>query len=116
MNILDYIKIPTAFAQAATTTGATTTASTSKPISTFVSSVDKVIINPLIILMFAVALMYFLYGTFMFLVNADDASERELGKSHILWGLVGMFIMFAVFTILHIIQNTLGTSLVKLPS
>ena len=107
MKILDYIGIPTASAQ--------TTASTAKPISTFVGKVDMLIVNPLIILMFALALLYFLYGMFQFLLNADKSEDRETGKNHIFWGLVGMFLMFAVFTILHIIQNTLGGSTIALP-
>ena len=106
MKILDYIGIPTASAQ--------TTASTAKPISTFVGKVDMLIVNPLIILMFALALLYFLYGMFQFLANADDSEERALGRNRILWGVIGMFVMFAVFTMLHIIQNSLGGTQVNL--
>lgn len=79
-----------------------------KPITTFVGKVNQIIINPLIILLFVLALFYFLYGTFQFLVNANDAEARETGRNHILWGLVGMFLMFAVFAILKLIQNSVG--------
>lgn len=109
MNILDYIRIPVASAQTASSTSA------SAPVRQFVGKVDKLIVNPLIVLMFAVALLYFLYGMFQFLLNADKSEDRETGKNHIFWGLVGMFLMFAVFTILHIIQNTLGGSTIALP-
>ena len=102
MNIFDYIGIPTAHATVA------------KPITQFVGKIDKLIVNPLIILMFAAGLLYFLYGVFQFLMNADDAEARETGKSHMLWGVLGMFIMFAVFALLHIIQNTLGGTPVQL--
>ena len=102
MNILDYIGIPEARAAVA------------KPITQFVGKVDTLIVNPLIILMFAAGLLYFLYGVFQFLANADDSEKREVGRSHMLWGVLGMFIMFAVFTILHIIQNTLGGTPVQL--
>jgi len=97
MNILDYIGIPTAHAAAS-------------PIAVFVGKINRYITNPLIILMFAAALLYFLYGVFNFLSHADDAEARETGKEHILWGVVGMFIMLGVFTILHIIERTLGIS------
>ena len=98
MNISDYIGIPTAYAAATT------------PIAKFVGKVNRIILNPLIILMFAAALVYFLYGVLQFILNQDQADEREIGKSHMVWGIVGMFIMFAVFTILNIIQRTLGVS------
>ena len=95
MNILTYFQ--PAIAYAATS-----------PIATFVGRVNRYITNPLIILMFAAALLYFLYGLFQFLANADQPEARETGKDHILWGIVGMVIMFGVFTILHLIEKTLG--------
>jgi uncharacterized membrane protein YidH (DUF202 family) len=77
-------------------------------VNTLVQKVNKVILNPLIVLMFAIALMYFLYGVFEFLTNTEDVEKRADGKTHMLWGVVGMFIMMAVFTIMSIITNTLG--------
>jgi len=102
MNLVDYIGVPVAEAKVA------------KPIAQFVGKVNQMIINPLIILLFALALLYFLYGTFQFLVNANDAEARETGKNHILWGLVGMFLMFAVFAILKLIQNSVGGDTINL--
>lgn len=77
-------------------------------VNTLVQKVNKVILNPLIVLMFAVALMYFLYGVFEFISNTEDIEKRATGKVHMFWGVVGMFIMMAVFTIMSIITNTLG--------
>lgn len=78
------------------------------PVQAFVGRVNYYITNPLIILMFAAALVFFLYGVFEFVMNADKADERELGKTHIMWGVVGMFVMFSVFALLRLIENTLG--------
>ena len=78
------------------------------PVTKFVGTVNKLIVNPLIILMFAAALVYFLYGVFEFLMNADQAEARETGKDHIIWGIIGMFVMLGVFTILHLIERTIG--------
>jgi uncharacterized membrane protein YcgQ (UPF0703/DUF1980 family) len=96
MNILDYIGLPVANAQ------------TSSIVDGFVGRVNSYIINPLIILMFSVALAFFLYGVVEFIMNADKADEREIGQQHIMWGVIGMFIMFSVFVILRLIENTLG--------
>lgn len=98
MNLLDLLGIQKAYAAGIS------------PVATFVGKVNRYITNPLIVLMFSVALVYFLYGVFEFLMNADKADEREIGKSHMIWGIVGMFIMFAVFTILHLIEQTVGVS------
>jgi uncharacterized membrane protein YjfL (UPF0719 family) len=58
--------------------------------------------------------VYFLYGLVDFIANPDNTDKREEGKQHMLWGVIGMFIMMAVFTIMRILANTLGSS-VTLP-
>ncbi len=78
------------------------------PIVEFVGKLNRYLFNPVIILLFAAALVYFLYGVFEFLTNSTSAEGREKGQSHILWGLVGMMIMFGAFAILNLIGNTIG--------
>ncbi len=95
MNILDYIGIPKAFAE-------------TTPVATFVGKINRYITNPLITLLFAAALVLFLYGVFNFISGADETEKRDVGKRHMLWGIVGMFIMIATSAILRIIENTLG--------
>ena len=68
------------------------------------------IVNPLIFLVIGLAIIYFLYGVFNFVRNADDPGKRAEGASHILWGVIGIAIMFCVFTFVHIIKNTVGSS------
>jgi|SRR3972149_12157548 len=77
-------------------------------IGELVKRVNTVILNPFIVFLFAVALIYFLYGVFEFLANADSEDARTKGKTHMLWGVIGMFIMMSVFGIMQIIINTLG--------
>jgi len=74
----------------------------------FLNKVNSVIINPLIGLLFAVAFIYFTYGIVKFLsMDADGKSQsRNEAKSAILWGLIGMLIMFSVFGIIQFILAT----------
>ena len=74
----------------------------------FIGKVNKLIINPLILLLFGLALIYFLYGVFEFLSNLDNEEKKTTGKSHMIWGIVGITIMMGVFTIMNIILNTLN--------
>jgi succinate dehydrogenase/fumarate reductase cytochrome b subunit len=78
------------------------------PVAKFVGNVDRLIVNPLIVLLFGCALAYFLWGIVQFLIKAGNPQEREVGKSHMIWGVIGMFIMFSVFVILRVIETTLG--------
>lgn len=69
----------------------------------------KVVLNPLITLFFVAALVLFLFGMVRFLTNRDTSSEEaKKGKQHMLWGIVGMFIMISVFGIMRLIVGTLG--------
>lgn len=74
----------------------------------FIVRVEVVILNPVIKLGFAIALVYFLYGVFEFVKNAESSDARKVGGNHILWGLIGMFIMAAAGGIMKVICGTWG--------
>ena len=73
-----------------------------------------VIINPLIILIFAAGFVLFLWGLVVFMANTDSSEERKKGTQHMLWGIVGMFIMVAVYSIIAMVLNTFGVPTPKL--
>lgn len=92
-------------------------------LDSFITNVDSMIINPLIMLLFALALAYFLYGVFEFIANQSNDEKKTTGKSHMLWGIVGITIMIGVWAILGMILNTFNIQgidpekgTVKLPS
>ncbi len=78
------------------------------PLKAFIGKVEVAILNPVIKLGFAIALVVFLYGVFEFVKNAESSDKRKLGGQHILWGLIGMFIMIASGGIMNVICGTLG--------
>lgn len=74
----------------------------------FIGKVDTTIINPLIELLFALAVVYFLYGVFQFIANQDNEEKKTTGKQHMIWGIIGITIMMGVFMIMNMLLNTLG--------
>ena len=78
------------------------------PVATYVGKINRLIINPLITLMFAAALAYFVYGVMQFL--ASGAEKQSEAKNTMFWGIIGMAIMFGVFGIIKLIESTLGVS------
>ncbi|MBY0473241.1 hypothetical protein K2Q00_03115 [Patescibacteria group bacterium] len=78
----------------------------------FVNALNSVIINPLLILLFAAGLTVFVYGVaeffFKFNIQGDEHS-KEYGKQHMLWGIVGMFVMASALGIIAVIQNTVNS-------
>ncbi len=76
----------------------------------YINKFTEQIVNPAILFLFALALVYFLYGMVMFIKNADDEKARNEGKQNMIWGIVGLFIMVGVYGILRIIIGTVGAS------
>ncbi|MFZ2049003.1 MAG: hypothetical protein WAV25_01775 [Minisyncoccia bacterium] len=72
----------------------------------FLYKVNAVVINPVIKLVFAIAIVIFFYGIYQFISEETGDKGREQGKKKILWGLVGMLIMFSAYGIINLILGT----------
>jgi len=80
-------------------------------VSALLNRIATEILNPLIVLLFGMALILFLWGGFKFIRDADSEEGRTLGKQSLVWGLVGMVIMVSVYAILRIAAGTFGVDL-----
>ncbi len=76
----------------------------------FVARVNAAIVNPILALLFAAALLYFLWGGFVFIISAGNDQARAEGRQHMLWGVIGMVVMVSVFALLNIGLNTFGVN------
>ncbi len=65
------------------------------------------IINPLFGLLIGIAIVVFFWGAVEFVSGADDPAKRDDGRRHLLWGIVGLSIIFGVYGIMNFIQGTL---------
>lgn len=74
----------------------------------FVSKVNEVILFPLIMLLSAAAFLYFLYGSVVYIMNAENETARNTGRLHMLWGIVGLVVMFSAYALIEIATNTFG--------
>ena len=67
-----------------------------------------VIINPVLLVLMALAFLLFVYGLVEFLWKLNEGGDNKEGKSHMIWGIVGMLIMISVYGIIGLIDNTFG--------
>lgn len=74
----------------------------------FLAKLNEIIIYPLIMLLMAVALLMFLWGGFNFLRKAENSNDRETGKRHMIYGVLGLLVMTSAYAILSIAANTFG--------
>lgn len=77
-------------------------------VDTFIKKLNKFIFNPIIVFLIILAVVYFIYGLFEYIKGSDSGSARETGQRHMIWGLIGLFIMVAVFYILKVLMGTIG--------
>ena len=64
--------------------------------------------QPIEYLLFAMAIVYFLYGVMVFIQNADSPEKRQEGQNHMIWGIVGLFIMVSAVGIINVIIATIS--------
>ena len=66
------------------------------------------ILSPLYQLAAGLAFVYFLYGAFRFIIDLNDPTKKNVGKEHLLWGTVGLFIILSVGGILRLFNDVFG--------
>lgn len=88
-----------------------------QPISNLTELINrfKSILGALIPLLFGVALVGFLWGVSQFIFHADDETKRKEGRQVIIYGIIGLFFMTAIWGIVALLGNTFGISLDRVP-
>jgi hypothetical protein len=72
--------------------------------------INTYILNPFIGFLFVLATILFLYGVARFYLGGTP-QDRETGHKHMMYGILGMFIMISVFGIMRLIVGTFGVNL-----
>lgn len=75
-----------------------------------VQKIDTYIVNPAILVLFALGFFLFTFGLVEFLWHINQGGHTDEGKQHMLWGVVGMFVMASVYGIIMLLANTVGAS------
>lgn len=67
-----------------------------------------VLVDRLIPIAFAAALLFFFWGLAKFILGAGDDEKRQAGRSMMFAGVVALFIMASILGIIDFIGNALG--------
>lgn len=78
-------------------------------INTFVGRITTFINNTLIPLVFAIALIVFIWGMFRYFIH-KGAEDREQGKQLAIWAVVAFVLMVSIWGIVNLIAGGLGFS------
>jgi TRAP-type C4-dicarboxylate transport system permease small subunit len=78
----------------------------------FLVKVENAILNPIITLLTLGAFVIFIWGVVQFIQGAGNEEKRTTGQQHMIWGFIGLVIIFGARAIIQILANTVG---VKVP-
>lgn len=76
-------------------------------LNTFVQAIQG-IIDLLIPLLLGLAIVAFFWGLVKYIANASDEAAKESGKTLMIWGMVAIFVMVALWAIIGFFQTELG--------
>jgi len=71
----------------------------------FLQRITDSVLQPLVSLLMAAAVAYFLFGVMKFVKDQDSETAQQEGKKHMLWGIIGLAIMVSVYGILNLINS-----------
>ena len=70
---------------------------------------NKYLINPIILVLFAIATLVFVYGLVEFIANKESEEGQTKGKQHMLWGIIGLCVMAGAYGIKQLISSFLSS-------
>ena len=77
-------------------------------LSTVLTPIINNIVAPALLLLFGAAFIYFAWGVFKLIRDADSPEGRTTGWMHILFSAIGMFIMLGAYGIIRLIAGTIN--------
>ncbi len=75
-------------------------------LNAFLANVVTQIVNPIILLLAGGAFVVFVWGVFEFIANAGDEEKRRSGRRAILWGIIGLVIIFGAYGIVNTVLGS----------
>ncbi len=75
---------------------------------TFITKVQDAILTPIITLLALGAFLIFIWGIVEFIASADNEEKRSTGQQHMIWGIIGLVIIFGANAIVSLLSATVG--------
>ncbi len=72
------------------------------------NNVQDAILTPIITLLALGAFVVFAWGIVEFIAGADNEEKRKAGQQHMLWGVIGLTIIFGANAIVSVLKATVG--------
>ena len=67
-----------------------------------------VISEAIIPLVVSLATAMFVWGVVQYVINSDEEAKKEKGKQFMIWGVIGLTVMFSVWGLVRIVGESFG--------
>ena len=76
-----------------------------------IAKITSQILNPLIVLLFALATVLFGWGVVRYIMGSQGGSDATVTKAKdiMVWGIIGMFIMASAWGVVYLLCDFFGT-------
>lgn len=88
------------------------------PLGNIEGIIDAVrrIVDVLIPIVFALAILFFFWGLAQFILAADSDDARKAGRNKMIWGIVAIAVMASVWGLVQFLQSAFGVNPLNAPS
>jgi len=74
------------------------------------------VLNAIVPIIISIAVVWFLWGVFQYVI-ASDPEEKTGARNHMIWGIIGIFVMVSVWGIVNLLKDTFNlNNSVQLPA
>lgn len=77
--------------------------------------ITRIINDSIIPLIFALAVVMFVWGVVQFVLNSDEEAKKAKGKQFMIWGIIALAVMISVWGLVGILGATFGFTTSVLP-
>lgn len=88
---------------------------TGATISGILSTAENTILRPFISVLIIFAAIVFIWGLIKFIWSAGDTKKSAEGKQLMLWGIIGLFVIVAMWGLVEVLRSTFSLTEQKIP-
>jgi hypothetical protein len=74
-----------------------------------------IINNTIIYLIFALAVIFFMYHIAKYIYSGNDEAQRSESKTYLLYGIIVLTIMFSIYGVIGLVASTFGITNFGIP-